>query len=106
MSDRVELDVYSQVEPGWVVRVPDQRCPVLLVDGVAVYSFFALADSVARRAAACGCADAELLAETEELRDELDRLVRHYEAVAAAARLPLPYEPLDGGPAPADASSA
>jgi hypothetical protein len=60
-----------------------------------VYSLFALAESIARRAAACGCTDDELLAEAAELRDELELLVRHDESVTGSAGLPLPYEPLD-----------
>jgi hypothetical protein len=100
MPGRVDLEVYSRAEGQWVVLLPGQQSPVLTVTGSAIYSLFALARSIAQRVSACGCPDGELLAEAAELRDELDRLVRHYEAVAGAAGLPLPYEPLDGDPAP------
>jgi hypothetical protein len=42
-SDGVELEVYAKADRGWVVRVPGQQSPVLLLGGAAVYSFFALA---------------------------------------------------------------
>lgn len=100
MPDLIELELFSRAEGRWVLRLPGQRSPVLALDGIAVYSLFALAQSIARRASACGCTDAELLAEAAELRDELDLLVRHYESVAGAAGLPLPYEPLDGDAPP------
>jgi hypothetical protein len=96
MPDLVEFEVYSSAEGRWVVRPPGQRSAVLALGGATVYSLFALAQSIAQRASACGCPDAELLAEAAELREELDRLVRLYESVIGAAGLPLPYEPLDG----------
>jgi hypothetical protein len=96
----MELEVYSTAEGKWVVRLPGRESAALVVGGVTVYSLFALAQSIARRAIACGCPDVELLAETAELRDELSLLVRHYESVSGAVRLPLPYEPLDEDAAP------
>lgn len=95
MSDLVELEVYSRADGKWVVRLPGQQAAALTLGGATVYSLFALAQSVARRATICECRDEELLAETAELRDELDLLVRHYESIAGAAGLPLPYEPVD-----------
>ena len=87
--DRVEVETYSQEVNAWIVRTPGRQCPAVVVQGDQLHQLYALAQSALERARQG--ANAELVEETEELRDQLWSRLQQYEEVLQAHGFRLPY---------------
>ena len=86
-----QVEVYTRDTNAWVVRTPGRQYPALVVQGDTFSSFVSLARSVAERAHACGCADAELAEEADELRDLLAGRLTHYATVLGEYGFDVPF---------------
>jgi hypothetical protein len=85
----IELEVYSQSINRGVVRMPSQTFPGLLLQGETLSNMLNLARSIHERSQMT--TDIELIETSRELRDELQKLVSHFEATLSKHNIPLPY---------------
>jgi hypothetical protein len=85
----IELEVYSQSINRGVVRMPSQSFPGLLLQGETLSNLLNLARSIHERSQMT--TDIELIETSRELRDELQKLVSHFEATLSKHNIPLPY---------------
>ena len=85
----MELEVYSQSINRGVVKMPSQNFPGLLLQGEMLSTLLGLADSVHEKAQ--NTSDTELIDASLELRDNLQKLLSHYESTLGKHNIPLPY---------------
>ena len=85
----IELEVYSQSINRGVIRMPSQNFPGLLLQGETLSTLLSLARSVHERSQTT--TDKELIETSQQLRDDLQKLVSHFEATLAKHNIPLPY---------------
>ena len=85
----MELEVYSQSINRGVVKMPSQNFPGLLLQGEMLSTLLGLASSVHEKAQ--NTSDTELIDTSLELRDNLQKLLSHYESTLGKHNIPLPY---------------
>jgi hypothetical protein len=85
----IELEVYSQSINRGVIRMPSQSFPGLLLQGETLSTLLSLARSVYERSQQT--TDMELIETSQQLMDDLQKLVSHFEATLAKHNIPLPY---------------
>ena len=85
----MELEVYSQSINRGVIRMPSQSFPGLLLQGETLSTLWGLARSVYERSQQT--TDMELIETSQQLMDDLQKLVSHFEATLAKHNIPLPY---------------
>ena len=85
----MELEVYSQSINRGVIKMPSQGFPGLLLQGETLSTLLILAKSIHERA--LGTSDTELIETSLELRDNLQKLVSHFESTLGKHNIPLPY---------------
>ena len=85
----IELEVYSQSINRGVIRMPSQNFPGLLLQGETLSALLNLARSVHERSQRT--TDMELIETSQQLRDDLQKLVSHFEATLTRHNIPLPY---------------
>ena len=69
--------------------MPSQGFPGLLLQGETLSTLLILAKSIHERA--LGTSDTELIETSLELRDNLQKLVSHFESTLGKHNIPLPY---------------
>jgi uncharacterized protein DUF6959 len=90
-TDREQLEVYSRATNAWIVRTPGRQYPAMVVQADSFNHLLALAESIATRARACECADAELAEEADELRELLSNRLAHYVGVLREYGVHVPF---------------
>ena len=85
----IELEVYSQSINRGVIRMPSQNFPGLLLQGETLSTLLSLARSVYEQSQKT--TDMELIETSQQLRDDLQKLVSHFEATLTKHNIPLPY---------------
>ena len=85
----MELEVYSQSINRGVIKMPSQGFPGLLLQGETLSTLLILAKSIHEKA--LGTSDTELIETSLELRDNLQKLVSHFESTLGKHNIPLPY---------------
>ena len=85
----MELEVYSQSINRGVIKMPSQGFPGLLLQGETLSTLLILAKSIHEKA--LGTSDTELIETSLELRDNLQKLVAHFESTLGKHNIPLPY---------------
>ena len=85
----MELEVYSQSINRGVIKMPSQGFPGLLLQGETLSTLLILAKSINEKA--LGTSDTELIETSLELRDNLQKLVSHFESTLGKHNIPLPY---------------
>ena len=85
----IELEVYSQSINRGVIRMPSQNFPGLLLQGEMLSNLMSLARSIHEGAQKTN--DPELIKTSQELRDNLQKLLSHFEATLNKHNIPLPY---------------
>jgi hypothetical protein len=89
--DRQELAVYSAVSNLAVIEVPGRRFPGSVIQGDSLIHLCTLASSIHQRAVQA--TDQNLIDETAELEDLLQKRLRHYEETLRQHGIDLPYPP-------------
>ena len=85
----IELEVYSQSINRGVIRMPSQNFPGLLLQGETLSTLSQLARSIHEQAQKT--TDTELIEASQELSDNLQKLISHFEATLTRHNIPLPY---------------
>jgi hypothetical protein len=85
----MELEVYSQSINRGVVKMPSQSFPGLLLQGETLSTLLTLAKTIHEKAQST--TDTELIEASTELRDNLQKLVSHFESTLSRHNIPLPY---------------
>ena len=92
----MELEVYSQAINRGIVKMPSQNFPGLLLQGEMLSSLMGLARSIHEKSQKTS--DTELIEASLELRDNLQRLLSHYESTLGRHNIPLPYSTIHSRP--------
>ena len=85
----MELEVYSQSINRGIVKMPSQNFPGIVIQGETLSTLLALAKSTHEKA--LGTSETELINSSLELRDNLQKLLSHYESTLNRHNIPLPY---------------
>jgi hypothetical protein len=85
----IELEVYSQSINRGVIRMPSQSFPGLLLQGETLSTLLSLTRFVHERSKRT--TDVELIETSQQLMDDLQKLVSHFEATLSKHNIPLPY---------------
>ena len=95
----MELEVYSQSINRGIVKMPSQSFPGLVLQGETLASLLKLSRTAYEKSQNSG--DAELTATAQELMENIQKLVAHFESTLTRHNIPLPYPTV---PAKSDAA--
>ncbi len=83
------LEVFSEESNYGIVRMPGRRFPGCVIQGDSLSILVALAEGICKTLRTI--ANEQLVGEAEELRDQLQDRLNHYEKVLGEHGIELPY---------------
>jgi hypothetical protein len=92
----MELEVYSQSIDRGIVRMPSQGFPGLVLQGETLAALLKLAKSAYEKSQ--NTTDTELIEATQNLAEQLQKLVAHYESTLNKHNIPMPYSTVPAKP--------
>jgi len=92
----MELEVYSQSINRGIVKMHSQTFPVQVLQAETLAALLQLAGTAYEKSQ--NTTDAELIATTHELMENLQKLVEHYESTLTRHNIPLPYPTVPAKP--------